>query len=84
MVVDLDRSRSVSPQVYQDFMNCRGSLDPAGSLNTLPVPISGKECPFQTRYVFAYGMDNSDREIYPTKISWNLENQNSTRNPQVK
>ena len=64
MVVDLDRSRSVSPQVYQDFMNCRGSLDPAGSLNTLPVPISGKECPFQTRYVFAYGMDNSDRPSY--------------------
>ena len=25
-----------------------------------------------------------EREIYPTKISWNLENQNSTRNPQVK
>ena len=23
MVVDLGRSRSVSPQVYQDFMNCR-------------------------------------------------------------
>ena len=64
MVVDLDRSRSVSPQVYQDFMNCRGSLDPAGSLNTLPVPISGKECLFQTRYVFAYGMDNSDRPSY--------------------
>ena len=64
MVVDLDRSRSVSPQVYLDFMNCRGSLDPAGSLNTLPVPISGKECPFQTRYVFAYGMDNSDRPSY--------------------
>ena len=64
MVVDLDRSRSVSPQVYQDFMNCRVSLDPAGSLNTLPVPISGKDCPFQTRYVFAYGMDNSDRPSY--------------------
>ena len=64
MVVDLDRSRSVSPQVYRDFMNCRGSLDPAGSLNTLPVPISGKEVPFQTRYVFAYGMDNSDRPCY--------------------
>ena len=45
-------------------MNCRGSLDPAGSLNTLPVLISGKECPFQTRYVFAYGMDNSDRPSY--------------------
>ena len=64
MVVDLDRTRSVSPQVYLDFMNCRGSLDPAGGLNTLPVPISGKECPFQTRYVFAYGMDNSDRPSY--------------------
>ena len=24
------------------------------------------------------------REIYPAKISWNLENQNSTRNPQVR
>ena len=45
-------------------MNCRASLDPAGSLNTLPVPISGKDCPFQTRYVFAYGMDNSDRPSY--------------------
>ena len=64
MVVDLGRSRSVSPQVYQDFMNCRVSLDPAGSLNTLPVPISGKDCPFQTRYVFAYRMDNSDRPSY--------------------
>ena len=64
MVVDLDRSRSVSSQVYLDFMNCRGSLDPAGSLNTLPVPISGKEVPYQTRYVFAYGMDNSDRPCY--------------------
>ena len=64
MVVDLGRSRSVSPQVYQDFMNCRVSLDPAGSLNTLPVPISGKDCSFKTRYVFAYGVDNSDRPSY--------------------
>ena len=73
MVVDLDRSRSVSPQVYLDFMNCRGSLDPAGSLNTLPVPISGKECPFQTRYVFAYGMDNSDR---PSYLLWSIRGGN--------
>ena len=64
MVVDLGRSRSVSPQVYQDFMNCRLSLDLAGSLNTLPVPISRKDCPFKTRYVFAYGVDNSDRPSY--------------------
>ena len=45
-------------------MNCRGSLDPAGSLNTLPVPLTGQEVPYQTRYVFAYGMDNSDRPCY--------------------
>ena len=64
MVVDLDRSRSVSSQVYRDFMNCRGSLDPVGSLNTLPVPLSGQEVPYQTRFVFAYGMDNSDRPCY--------------------
>ena len=64
MVVDLGRSRSVSPQVYQDFMNCRLSHDLAGSLNTLPVPISRKDCPFKTRYVFAYGVDNSDRPSY--------------------
>ena len=61
MVVDLGRSRSVSSQVYQDFMNCRLSHDLAGSLNTLPVPISS---PFKTRYVFAYGVDNSDRSSY--------------------
>ena len=64
MVVDLGRSRSVSPQVYQDFTNCRLSHDLAGSLNTLPVPISRKDCPFKTRYVFAYGVDNSDRPSY--------------------
>ena len=64
MVVDLGRSRSVSPHVYQDFMNCRLSHDLAGSLNTLPVPISRKDCPFKTRYVFAYGVDNSDRPSY--------------------
>ena len=54
----------MSSQVYQDFMNCRVSHDLAGSLNTLPVPISRKDCPFKTRYVFAYGVDNSDRPSY--------------------
>ena len=61
MVVDLGRSRSVSPQVYQDFMNCRVSLDPAGSLNTLPVPISGKDCPFKTRYSMSLHMEWTTR-----------------------
>ena len=64
MVVDLGRSRSVSPQVYQDFVNCRLPHELASSLNTLPVPISRKDCPFKTRFVFAYGVDNSDRPSY--------------------
>ena len=64
MVVDLGRSRSVSSHVYQDFMNCHLPPDLAGSLNTLPVPISRKDCPFKTRFVFAYGVDNSDKPSY--------------------
>ena len=64
MVVDLGRSRSVSAQVYHDFMNCHIPPDLASCLNTLPVPISRKDCPFKTRFVFAYGVDNSDKPSY--------------------
>ena len=64
MVVDLDRSRSVSTYVYQDFMNCHIPTDLAGCLNTLPVPISRKDCPFKARFVFVYGVDNSDKPSY--------------------
>ena len=64
MVVDLGRSRSVSAHVYQDFMNCHIPPDLASCLNTLPVPISRKDCPFKTRFVFAYGVDNSDKPSY--------------------
>ena len=64
MVVDLDRSRSVSTYVYQDFMKCHIPTDLAGCLNTLPVPISRKDCPFKARFVFAYGVDNSDKPSY--------------------
>ena len=52
MVVDLGRSRSVSSHVYEDFMNCRLPHELAGSLNTLPVPISRKDCPFMTFFFF--------------------------------
>ena len=45
MVVDLDRSRSVSTRVYQDFKKCQIPADLAGCLNTLPVPISRRDCP---------------------------------------
>ena len=61
MVVDLDRSRSVSTYVYQDFMKCHIPTGLAGCLNTLPVPISRKDCPFKARFVFAYEVDNSDK-----------------------
>ena len=65
MVVDLDRSRSVSTRVYQDFKECQIPADLAGCLNTLPVPISRrKNCPFRVRFVFAYSVDNSDRPSY--------------------
>ena len=33
-------------------------------LNTLPVPIPKWDCPFRVRFVFAYGVDNSDRPSY--------------------
>ena len=64
MVVDLDRSRSVSTRVYQDFKKCQIPADLAGCLNTLPVPISRRDCPFRVRFVFAYSVDNSDRPSY--------------------
>ena len=67
MVVDLDRSRSVSTRVYQDFKECQIPADLAGCLNTLPVPISRRDCPFRVRFVFAYSVDNSDR---PSCLLW--------------
>ena len=67
MVVDLDTSRSVSTYVYQDFQKCHIPTDLAGCLNTLPVPISRKDCPFKVRFVFAYGVDNSDK---PSCLLW--------------
>ena len=49
MVVDLDRSRSVSPQVYQDFMNCRVSLDPSRQPQHSACPDLGKGLPFPNK-----------------------------------
>ena len=73
MVVDLGRSRSVSPHVYQDFMNCHVPPDLAGCLNTLPVPISRKDCPFKARFVFANRVDNSDK---PSCLLWPIRGVN--------
>ena len=40
------------------------SADLDGCLNTLPVPIPKRECPYRVRFVFAYGVDDSDRPSY--------------------
>ena len=64
IVVDLEKTRSVSKRVYQDFKDCQLPEDLAGCLNTLPVPIPKRDCPFRVRFVFAYGVDNSDRPSY--------------------
>ena len=60
--VDLDRSRSVSTYVYQDFKKCHIPIDLAGCFNTLF--ISRMDCPFKVRFVFAYSVDNSDKPSY--------------------
>ena len=46
------------------FGICYRLLHPFRCLNTLPVPISRKDCPFKVRFVFAYGVDNSDKPSY--------------------
>ena len=79
MVVDLGRSRSVSAHVYQDFMNCHIPADLVGCLNTLPVPISRKDCPFKARFVFAHGVDNSDN--WRLQSSWSQFDSNISLMP---
>ena len=49
IVVDLDKTWSVSKRVYQDFKKCQIPADLAGCLNTLPVPIPKWDCPFRVR-----------------------------------
>ena len=39
---------------------------------------------FDSLHCLSITLDLCPREIYPAKISWNLENRNSTRNPQVR
>ena len=64
IVVDLERTRSVSKRVYREFQDVHLSADLDDCLNTLPVPIPNPECPYRVRYVFAYGIDDSDRPSY--------------------
>ena len=46
------------------FGICYRLLHPFRCLNTLPVPISRKDCPFKVRFVFANGVDNFDKPSY--------------------
>ena len=60
----LTKIRRLHLMVVDLGMNCHIPPDLAGCLNTLPVPISRKDCPFKARFVFAYGVDNSDKPSY--------------------
>ena len=62
--LDLERTRSVSKRVYREFQDVHLSADLEDCLNTLPVPITNPECPYRIRYVYAYGIDDSDRPSY--------------------
>ena len=43
IVVDLEKTRSVSKRVYQEFKDFQLPTDLAGCLNTLPVPIPKRD-----------------------------------------
>ena len=56
--------RLPSKRVHQEFKDVQLPTDLAGCLNTLPAPIPKRECPYRIRFVFAYGVDDSDRPSY--------------------
>ena len=64
IVVDLERTRSVSTRVYQDFQEAYLYADPKDCLNTLPVPYFNPESSYSLRYMYGYGIDGSDRPSY--------------------
>ena len=64
LVVDLERTKSVSDKVYWQYQKVNVSADYAECFNTLPVPIADAESPVRCRYVYGYGVDGSDRPSY--------------------
>ena len=64
LVVDLERTKSVSDQVYWQYQKVKVSTDHTECFNTLPVPIADAESPVRCRYVCGYGVDGSDRPSY--------------------
>ena len=55
LVVDLERTKCVSDDVYWQFQKVRVSTCYTECFNTLPVPIADEESPVRCRYVYGYG-----------------------------
>ena len=74
LVVDLERTKCVSDDVYWQFQKVRVSTCYTECFNTLPVPIADVESPVRCRYVYGYGVDASDRPSYllSSGIGWTL------------
>ena len=64
LVVDLERTKSVSNKVYWQYQKVNVSADYAECFNALPVPIADAGSPLRCRYVYGYGVDGSDRPSY--------------------
>ena len=64
LVVDLERTKSVSNKVYWQYQKINVSANYEECFNTLPVPIADAESPLRCRYVYGYGVDGSDRPSY--------------------
>ena len=64
LVVDLERTKSVSDEVYWQYQKVQVSTDYPECFNTLPVPVADVESPVRCRYVYGYGVDDSDRPSY--------------------
>ena len=64
LIVDLERTKSVSDDVYWQFQKVQVSTCYTECFNTLPVPIADVESPVRCRYVYGYGVDASDRPSY--------------------
>ena len=64
LVVDLERTKCVSDDVYLQFQKVQVSTCYTECFNALPVPIPDVESPVRCRCVYGYGVDASDRPSY--------------------
>ena len=64
IVVDLTRSRRLSPKVNRLLSRIDVDDCAAQCWNTLPIPWKQDQEPYELRYVFAYAMDGTDLPCY--------------------